>query len=97
MEQNHTYYCPACGGVIEKPPYTDTRSAIYVSCDYCGVFAMSREFRDDFLQKEGDRKRAAAFLAVHKEDEVRPFLTEGAVTVPEGYQCYPYFRLLSAK
>lgn len=97
MEQNHTYYCPACGGVIEKPPYTDTRSAIYVSCDCCGVFAMSREFRDDFLQKEGDRKRAAAFLATHKEDKVRPFLTEGAITVPEGYRCYPHFCLLSAK
>ena len=96
MEQNLTYHCPVCGGVIEKSPYTDCRDAIYTSCDNCGVFAMSREFCDDFLQKETDRKRTATFLAAHKEDKLRPFLTNGAVMPPEGYQCYPYYRLSSA-
>ena len=92
MIQN-TMVCPVCGKELSKEIRIDNRDIIYVACNACGTYALSREFYEDDIDQENaadTRARLANFLFTRKDDKAHPFITNCG-PAPDGYSCFPYF------
>ena len=83
--------CPVCKKELKEKGKVGDVDEIYINCEHCGEYAMTREFCDDAVINTTDEQRVilSAFLKSHKDDRLKPYLSNDKVAVPEGFKCYP--------
>lgn len=62
--------CPICGGSVKLPIYHTVGMKIYVPCEHCGDYAMTRNFHDDFVQQGAvNKSKIASYLYYHRSHD----------------------------
>lgn len=62
--------CPICGGSVKHPISHTGGMKIYVPCEHCGDYAMTRNFHDDFVQQGAvNKSKISSYLYYHRSHD----------------------------
>lgn len=86
--------CPICGGSVKHPISHTDGMKIYVPCEHCGDYAMTRNFHDDFVQQGTvNKSMIASYLYYHRshdeyiDESVRiPCICHKQINSDEGFR-----------